>query len=247
MFLLPMKSNTRLTIPHTQGAITPPSSSFSRPIARLGCGVHQRLPGFRTLTHSPLHRSITASLNYHHPLITQSQLIAKPSHHGGRIIPHQDGCISYTNPPSGLTFWYALQDSTLNNGCLFVAAGSHLTEPLRQRVVKANHDNNTGPPQLKDLPNPVWAREAGVAADRTTTTPKLDKTRTDTSKKEYDYRPLEVKKGTLILFHGNVLHKSGANTSENGRMAFTFSVIEGDCECPDDSYIKPIGGNFLPL
>ena len=51
-------------------------------------------------------------------------------------MPHQDGCISFTKPTSGMTFWYTLEDATVENGCLLVAPGSHLTEPLSQRLTK---------------------------------------------------------------------------------------------------------------
>jgi ectoine hydroxylase-related dioxygenase (phytanoyl-CoA dioxygenase family) len=38
---------------------------------------------------------------------------------------------------------------------------------------------------------------------------------------------LDVKAGTLVLIHGNVLHKSEKNTSDKSRFAYTFHVIEG--------------------
>ena len=38
---------------------------------------------------------------------------------------------------------------------------------------------------------------------------------------------LDIKAGSLVLIHGNVLHKSEKNTSPNSRFAYTFHVIEG--------------------
>jgi ectoine hydroxylase-related dioxygenase (phytanoyl-CoA dioxygenase family) len=38
---------------------------------------------------------------------------------------------------------------------------------------------------------------------------------------------LDIKAGSLVLIHGNVLHKSEKNTSPNSRYAYTFHVIEG--------------------
>jgi phytanoyl-CoA hydroxylase len=35
-------------------------------------------------------------------------------------------------------------------------------------------------------------------------------------------------KGTLVIIHGNVLHKSEANRSLNSRYIYTFHVIEGE-------------------
>ena len=43
-----------------------------------------------------------------------------------------------------------------------------------------------------------------------------------------EYELGEVKAGTLVLIHGNLLHKSERNTSEKGRIIYTFHVIEGE-------------------
>jgi ectoine hydroxylase-related dioxygenase (phytanoyl-CoA dioxygenase family) len=37
----------------------------------------------------------------------------------------------------------------------------------------------------------------------------------------------EVKAGSLVLIHGNLLHKSEKNVSQKGRIIYTFHVIEG--------------------
>ena len=105
-----------------------------------------------------------------------------------------------------------------------------MKEPLRQRLV---HGDN-GLPKFENLEEPLWAREVqnpGVDVEKTTD----------------EYQPLEVKKGTLVLFHGNLLHKSEINKSERNRVAYTFSIIEGDVECPGDNYLKPIEENFDSL
>ncbi|KAL8770613.1 MAG: hypothetical protein Q9209_003681 [Squamulea sp. 1 TL-2023] len=199
---------------------------FLRRIARLGLSVHQKLPTFRTLTHSLLNRSLAASLGYTDPRITQSQLIAKLAGIGGELVPHQDGCVSFTNPPTAMTFWYALEDANMENGCLEVAKGSHLTSPLRQRLVRGKD----GVPRFVELDTPLWAK--GSVGD---------------IGGEYEYEALEVKKGTLVLFHGNLMHRSGKNGSGRNRMAYTFSVVEGGVECPEDSYVMPEGGRLEGL
>lgn len=54
------------------------------------------------------------------------QLFCKPAHHGGVVAWHQD--YSYwtrTQPMAHLTCWIALDDSTLDNGCLYYVPGSH--------------------------------------------------------------------------------------------------------------------------
>ena len=185
------------------------------------------MPSFHTMTHSAFHRSIAESLGYNTPHITQSQLIAKPAGTGNEIYAHQDSCVSFTNPPSCLTFWYALEDATVENGCLCVARGSHLTEPVRQRLVKGEN----GEPKFEALETPLWARGARSTAK-------------EVERMEYEYEPLEVKKGSLVLFHGNLMHRSAKNQSEKSRTSYVFSIIDGNRECPDDTYMKPVGSNF---
>ncbi|KAL8846823.1 MAG: hypothetical protein Q9221_008109 [Calogaya cf. arnoldii] len=202
---------------------------FKRRIARLGLGVHQKLPAFRTLTHSEFNRSVAKSLGYSDPRITQSQLIAKLAGIGGHLVPHQDGAVSFSDPPSAMTFWYALEDATVENGCLCVAKGSHLTAPITQRLTKLED----GFPKFVELEKPLWAKGATGMAD--------------TADGDYEYEALEVKKGTLILFHGNLMHKSEANKSEKSRMAYTFSFIDGRAEFPKDSYVKPEAGDLEGL
>ena len=112
-----------------------------------------------------------------------------------------------------------------------MAEGSHLTEPLRQRLIKSDD----GLPEFVKLEAPLWAQGAHRAEVEVG------------QQTEYEYQALEVKKGTLVLFHGNLIHKSGTNKSDKNRIAYTFSIIEGDVECPDDSYMKPVAGDYESL
>jgi len=58
---------------------------------------------------------------------------------------------------------------------------------------------------------------------------------------------LEVKKGTLVLFLGNLMHKKAANKSEKDRVAYTFSIVEGSSTIPIDMYVRPKDGFFESL
>ena len=180
--------------------------------------------GFHLLTHRPFHRAIWSSIGCSaKPRISQSQVIVKNAGHGEEVSLHQDGWVSFTDPPSCLTYWYSLEDSTIDNGCLEVAKGSHLTHPIRQRLVKGAK----GQVQVLDLDEPLWAKRSKRE-----------------EKEKYEYERLEVAKGTLVLFHGNLLHRSSRNRSEKGRMAYTFSAVDGDAHMPDDSYLKPDEGEL---
>jgi phytanoyl-CoA hydroxylase len=57
-----------------------------------------------------------------------------------------------------------------------------------------------------------------------------------------EYVVEEVKAGTLVLIHGNVLHKSEANTSDKGRIIYTFHVIDGEEEYDERNWLQIPGG-----
>jgi phytanoyl-CoA hydroxylase len=50
--------------------------------------------------------------------------------------------------------------------------------------------------------------------------------------------PLEVRKGTLIVLHGLLPHKSLENRSSKSRHAYTLHVISGNCRYPADNWLQ---------
>ena len=66
--------------------------------------------------------------------------------------------------------------------------------------------------------------------------------------KEVAYVPAEVKAGTLVLIHGNLLHKSEKNLSHKGRIIYTFHIIEGDGAAYDKrNWLQPPENGFTRL
>ena len=135
---------------------------------------------------------------------------------------------SSTNPPSAVGFWYALEDCTVENGCLSFAAGSHKRAPIRDRFVRSDDGKGTtfGPNTGSEWPEALEQDESGD---------------------EEVYELGEVKAGTLVLIHGNILHKSEKNTSKKGRMIYTFHCIEGEHEYDERNWLQPPKGGFTRL
>ncbi len=50
--------------------------------------------------------------------------------------------------------------------------------------------------------------------------------------------PLEVSKGSLIVLHGLLPHKSLANRSAKSRHAYTLHVIGADSHYPEDNWLQ---------
>ena len=57
----------------------------------------------------------------------------------------------YTNPPSALGFWIALEKCTASNGALSFLPGSHLTTPITKRFVRLADNKGTGMVPLTSL------------------------------------------------------------------------------------------------
>lgn len=167
-------------------------------------------------------------------------IICKQPEIGGRVPPHQDSTFLYTNPPSAVGFWYALEDATVENGCLSFAAGSHKRAPIRSRFVRLPAESDGA----ADGGQPV-ASGTGFAENEGAQWPEGLVEDTEVKKEVYELG--EVKAGTLVLIHGNLLHKSEKNTSLKGRMIYTFHVIEGGNKYDERNWLQPPESGFTKL
>jgi phytanoyl-CoA hydroxylase len=50
--------------------------------------------------------------------------------------------------------------------------------------------------------------------------------------------PLEARRGTLVLLHGALPHRSGANTSERPRHAYTIHAVDGRANYLADNWLR---------
>jgi phytanoyl-CoA hydroxylase len=73
---------------------------------------------------------------------------------GGEVGSHQDGSYLITDPPSAVGFWIALEDATIENGCLEFITGSH-KNGLDRKYVR-NPDKNAKELLIYDSPEPFY-------------------------------------------------------------------------------------------
>ena len=104
----------------------------ARSINKIGHALHDRDPVFDRFSHGPALADLAADLGLLQPQVWQSQLIFKQPHIGGEVGWHQDASFFVTDPITVTTLWFALEDATLDNGCLWVEPGGH-RGPLRER------------------------------------------------------------------------------------------------------------------
>lgn len=222
-------------------------STLTRPkhlsINKIGHSLHTLSPPFAASTISPRNAAIAASLGFRDPRVLQSMIICKQPGIGAAVPPHKDSEFLYTDPPSAVGWWFALQDAGAGNASLGFWKGSHKRGYVKRRFVRKNAEIGTefvewnGNGLARDVSN-----EDGAETEK-------DNSNVYTPRDE-DYELLDIKAGSLVLIHGNVLHKSEKNEGANSRYAYTFHVIEGG-----DGYVydkrnwlqPPDSGEFTKL
>lgn len=99
---------------------------------KMGHAMHDLDPVFDSFSHSPELAEIGTRLGKKDPVIIQSMYIFKPPRIGGEVVCHQDSTYIYTEPESCTGFWFALEDATVENGCMYFVRGQH-RGPLKKR------------------------------------------------------------------------------------------------------------------
>jgi phytanoyl-CoA hydroxylase len=108
----------------------------ARAINKIGHALHDLDPVFARFSRAPSVASLAGALGYRRPLLLQSMYIFKQPLIGGEVTCHQDAAFLYTDPPSVTGLWFALEDATVENGCLWALAGGHRLG-LRSRFLRA--------------------------------------------------------------------------------------------------------------
>lgn len=99
---------------------------------KIGHAMHDLDPVFNSFSRSPQLKKLAEELGMQDYVIIQSMAIFKHARIGGVVDVHQDSTFLYTEPDSCIGFWFALEDATIENGCLWAKPGGHKTS-LRSR------------------------------------------------------------------------------------------------------------------
>jgi len=107
-------------------------------INKIGHALHDLDDDFFKFSHRLDLDQIAKAIGINNPLLMQSMYIFKQPNIGGEVVCHQDSTFLYTEPDTVVGFWVALEDATIENGCLWVAPGGH-KGPLRKLFRKENN------------------------------------------------------------------------------------------------------------
>ncbi|MBB65405.1 MAG: phytanoyl-CoA dioxygenase [Waddliaceae bacterium] len=109
-------------------------------INKIGHALHDFDPLFRRFSYQEKIKSLLEDLGFSSPQIIQSMFVFKQAGIGGEVPPHQDSTFIYTDPDTTIGLWFALEDATVDNACLWALPGGH-KQPLAMRFCR--HENGT--------------------------------------------------------------------------------------------------------
>ena len=177
-------------------------------INKIGHAMHDLDPVFDRFSRGPGMAAVAAGLGLKQAQIWQSMYIFKQPGIGGEVRWHQDATFFDTTPVTVTTFWFALEDATLSNGCLWVEPGGH-RGPLRERFVKTGNSAA----RIEKLDNTPWPDDSTAV-------------------------PVEVSAGTLVVFHGLLPHYSAPNRSPVSRHAYTLHATDAQSAYSPQNWLQ---------
>ena len=117
---------------------------------------------------------------------------------GGKVCAHQDSTFLWTDPPTTIGLWFALEDASVENGCLYGIPGSHRFNVAQRNILTSDKKSTEFRPQTP----PNW----------------------DLSK----MIPLEMNEGSVVVFDGAFVHMSYDNKSSKSRHALTLHAMDAE-------------------
>lgn len=176
-------------------------------INKIGHALHDLDPVFNRFSRSQNIKELAKAIGLEDCYLLQSMYIFKQPNIGGEVTVHQDSTFLYTEPLEIAGLWFALEDATIDNGCLWAVPGGH-RRGLKSRWRRSQH----GQMEFEIFDNEPWPEDELV--------------------------PLEVSKGSLILLHGLLPHRSLENRSSRSRHAYTLHLIQAGAKYPADNWLQ---------
>jgi len=193
----------------------PAITCFTEPdgvtLAKIGHALHDLDPAFAPFSRRPEFAAVLEDVGMSRPLLLQSMYLCKAALSGGEVGSHQDATFLWTDPVTVTGLWVALEDATVDNGCLWALPGGHRVVPLAERF-----------------------RRLGGDADGT----EFEQLVADVEVPADGWFPLEATAGTVVVLHGLLPHRSSPNTSPRSRAAYSLHLVEAEATYPADNWLQ---------
>lgn len=193
--------------------------SLALSINKVGHGLHSQDEIFKRFSLAAVWAGLLQQLGMAQPAAVQSMYIFKQPSIGGEVNCHQDSTFLYTQPMSVIGLWFAIEDATLENGCLWGIPGGHKVGLLKRFERCAADAVETKMVTLKEH---QWQQSELVA--------------------------LPVPKGSLVILNGEFPHLSYANRSSRSRHAYAVHAVDQACDYPPENWLQLSDGrHFVPF
>ncbi len=175
---------------------------------KLGHAMHDLDRDFDAFSRTSELAGVASDIGMQEPLLLQSMYIFKQARIGGEVLCHTDHTYLWTEPRSVVGFWFAIDDATTENGCMWALPGGHRLPVKCRSRLNASH-TATVLDVLDEEPYPT----DGLVA-------------------------LEARRGTLVVLDGALPHRSGPNLSDKPRHAYTVHAINGVARYLSDNWLQ---------
>ncbi|HEX9707326.1 MAG TPA: phytanoyl-CoA dioxygenase family protein [Steroidobacteraceae bacterium] len=175
---------------------------------KLGHAMHDLDPFFDAFSRTPELAAVANDIGMREPLLLQSMYIFKQARIGGEVACHTDHTYLWTEPRSVVGFWFAIDDATTENGCMWALPGGHRLPVKGRSRLNASRTATV----MDELDREPYPAEGLV--------------------------PLEARRGTLVLLDGTLPHRSGPNQSDKPRHAYTLHAIDGTAAYLPDNWLQ---------
>ena len=119
-------------------------------INKIGHALHDLDPIFNCFSRQHKIEILAEDLGLMNSLLVQSMYICKQPHIGGEVNCHQDATYLFAKKKPVVGLWFALEDATLENGCLWAIPGGH-HERLKSRLIRQGYET-----KLEIYDNTPW-------------------------------------------------------------------------------------------
>jgi ectoine hydroxylase-related dioxygenase (phytanoyl-CoA dioxygenase family) len=165
----------------------------NRAINKIGHALHILDEPYATFTLEEPIQQIAKDIGFIDPIVLQSMIICKQPKIGGVVTKHRDSTFLFTEPSTAVGFWFALEDCTTSNGCLYFKPGSHRDGASTRRFQR------TG--QLTNSINQNESSNEGGPNNSNITLTFVGQDKIDYPDEQFV--AAEVNKGSLVIIHGN--------------------------------------------
>ncbi len=108
------------------------TTAKSEAVNKIGHAMHDLDDVFDGFSRDQTVESIASDIGFIDPLLLQSMYIFKSPRVGGEVTWHTDHTFLWTEPQSVVGFWVAIDDATVENGCMWAVPGGHTGLPRRR-------------------------------------------------------------------------------------------------------------------